>query len=79
MAVTATGKPVKVETELLRGDPAAMLIAESGEAAMICMGSTGIGRLARAVLGSTAADVAEGAHCPVAIIRSHEGNPTRLS
>lgn len=78
-AVTATGKPVKVETEVLRGDPAAMLIAQSVDAAMICIGSTGIGRLARAVLGSTAADVAEGAHCPVAIIRSHEGRPTRLS
>lgn len=79
MAVTATGKPVKVETEVLRGDPAAMLIAESGDAAMICMGSTGIGRLARAVLGSTAAEVAEGADCAVAIIRSHEDRPTRLS
>lgn len=79
MAVTATGKPVKVETEVLRGDPAAVLIAQSVDAAMICMGSTGIGRLARAVLGSTAGDVAEGAHCPVAIIRSHEGRPSRLS
>jgi len=79
MAVTATGKPVKVETEVLRGDPAAMLIAESSDAAMICIGSTGIGRLARALLGSTAAEVAEAADCPVAIIRSHEGRPTPLS
>lgn len=78
-AVTATGKPVKVETEVLRGDPAATLIAESATAVMICMGSTGIGRLARALLGSTAVEVAEAAHCPVAIIRSHEGRSAPLS
>ncbi len=71
-AVTATGKPVKVETEVVRGDPVAVLVAESTDAAMICIGSTGIGRLARALLGSTAAEVAETAHCPVAVIRSHD-------
>ena len=76
-AVTATGKMVKVDTELVRGDPGPTLIAESVDAAMICIGSTGIGRLARALLGSTATDVAENAHCPVAIIRSHEGQATR--
>ncbi|UMB70883.1 universal stress protein [Mycobacterium paraterrae] len=78
-AVTATGKTVKVDTEVVRGDPAPILIAESVDAAMICIGSTGIGRLARALLGSTATDVAENAHCPVAIVRSHEGHATRLS
>lgn len=78
-AVAATGKPVKVETEVVRGDPAAILIAESADAAMICVGSTGIGRLARALLGSTAAEVADAAHCPVAIIRSHEDRAARPS
>lgn len=76
-AVVATGKPVKFETEVVRGDPAAILIAESANAAMICVGSTGIGRLARALLGSTAAEVADAAHCPVAIIRSHDDRSTR--
>jgi len=69
-AVEATGKPVKVETAVLQGDPAATLIAESRNAEMVCVGSVGIGRFARAFLGSTAAELAEGAHCPVAIIRS---------
>jgi nucleotide-binding universal stress UspA family protein len=69
-AVEATGKPVKVETAVLHGDPAATLIAESRNAEMVCVGSVGIGRFARAFLGSTAAELAEGAHCPVAIIRS---------
>jgi nucleotide-binding universal stress UspA family protein len=71
-AVEATGKPVKVETEILQGDPAAALIAESRDAEMICVGSVGIGRFARALLGSTAAELAEAAHCPVAIIRAQQ-------
>ena len=71
-AVEATGKPVKVETEILQGDPAAALIAESRDAEMICVGSVGIGRLVRALLGSTAAELAEAAHCPVAIIRAQQ-------
>lgn len=69
-AVTATGKPVKIETALLRGDAGEALIAESRDAEMVCVGSVGIGRFSRAVLGSTAADLAEGAHCAVAIIRA---------
>ncbi|MFZ0714586.1 universal stress protein [Mycobacterium sp.] len=74
-AVEATGKPVKAETELLRGNPAKILIAESRSAAMICIGSVGIGRFARALLGSTAAELAEAAHCPVAIIRTRQSRP----
>jgi nucleotide-binding universal stress UspA family protein len=74
-AVEATGKPVKVETAILQGDPAATLIAESRNAEMICVGSVGIGRFARAFLGSTAAELAEAAHCPVAIIRTQQSQP----
>jgi nucleotide-binding universal stress UspA family protein len=74
-AVAANPQPVKVETAVLRGDNAAALIAESRDAEMICVGSVGIGHVARAILGSTAADLAEGAHCPVAIIRSQQHRP----
>lgn len=35
------------------------------------MGSVGIGRFAKALLGSTAAGVAEGAACPAAVVRSY--------
>jgi nucleotide-binding universal stress UspA family protein len=62
---------VKMETALLDGDPSSVLIEESRHAAMVCVGSVGIGRVARAFLGSTAAEVAEGAFCPVAVIRGH--------
>jgi len=71
-AVAADGKLVKVETAILRGNPAAVLLAESRNAAMVCVGSTGIGRFAKALLGSTVAELAEAAHCPVAIIRTRQ-------
>jgi nucleotide-binding universal stress UspA family protein len=69
-AVAAIDKSVKIETEILHGDPAAQLVAISRNTAMICIGSTGIGRIAKAFLGSTAIELAEAAHCSVAIIRS---------
>ena len=78
-AVEAVGKPVKVETAILQGDPAAIFIAESRDAEMICVGSVGIGRFARALLGSTAAELAEAAHCPVAIIRTQRSQPKPAS
>jgi nucleotide-binding universal stress UspA family protein len=63
-AVKALGIPVQVDTALLRGDTVSTLIEESDGATLICLGSTGIDRLAAAVLGSTTATVAERAHCP---------------
>ena len=74
-AVTASAQPVKVETAVVRGDPATALITESRNAGMVCIGSVGIGRFARALLGSTAAELAEAAHCPVAIIRTQQRRP----
>lgn len=68
-AVDATGKSVKVETAVLTGLPGVSLVEESYDAALVCIGSVGIGRYARSILGSTATEVAEKAHCPVAIIR----------
>jgi nucleotide-binding universal stress UspA family protein len=73
MAAAAAGavdKTVKVETAVLRGDPAVQLAANSRSAAMICVGSTGIGHIAKMLLGSTATELAKAAHCSVAIIRS---------
>jgi hypothetical protein len=64
------GEQVKVEADLVHGSPTSTLIDESRHAAMICIGSVGIGRVARKVIGSTADAVAQKAHCPVAVIRS---------
>lgn len=72
-AVEATGEPVTIETAVIDGPAAPAMIAESADAALVCVGSTGIGRYARSILGSTATDLAEKAHCPVAVIRPPEG------
>jgi len=70
-AVARTGKAVKVEPAVVAGHARAVLIDESRFAAMACVGSVGIGRVARMVLGSTAAALANSAYCPVAVIRAH--------
>ena len=69
-AVEATGTQVKIETEVLWGTVKTVLIDESRNATMICLGSMGIGAIAGKLLGSTAATLAKESHCPVAIIRA---------
>ncbi len=75
LAIEARSKPVSVETDIPRGPAAAMLVEASREAEMICVGSVGIGRFARAILGSTATELAEKAHCPVAVLRTEHDQP----
>jgi nucleotide-binding universal stress UspA family protein len=75
LAVEATGLAVKIDTAVVSADVDSALIAESNAATLVCVGSAGIGRVANMVLGSTAAILAEQAHCPVAIIR-HTKNET---
>jgi nucleotide-binding universal stress UspA family protein len=74
-AVEATGTPVTVETVVVDGPPVPALLELSSQAQLICVGSVGIGRYARSILGSVAAELAEKADCPVAVIRpdSDEG------
>ncbi len=72
-AVAATGKPVQLEIVQRHTAPTSLLIDESRSAALLCVGSVGIDRIAAKVLGSTAEAVTNRAQCPVAIIRSHSG------
>jgi len=74
-AIEATGRPVKVETVVLRGDVDEALAEESRDASMICIGSGGIGRISRVLFGSAAVSLATRAHCPVAIIRTNSDSP----
>ncbi|MCX2715618.1 universal stress protein [Mycolicibacterium sp. J2] len=67
---------VVVQSSIADGSPSGVLLAESSDAAMICVGSSGMGRVARSVLGSTAATLAERAACPVGIIRRDENSLT---
>jgi nucleotide-binding universal stress UspA family protein len=75
LAVEAGRELVKVETEIPRGPAGPILVEASREAEMICVGSVGIGRYARAILGSTATELAEKAHCPVTVLRTESDQP----
>jgi nucleotide-binding universal stress UspA family protein len=75
LAVEATNLPVAIETAVLCGSVSLALVGESDRAALICVGSSGIGRIAAAAYGSTATTLAERARCPVAIIRRDDSTP----
>lgn len=70
MTIRHTGTAVQIETAIRCGRPDCVLIDESREAALVCVGSHGKGPCARMPLGSTAAALAKHAHCPIAIVRS---------
>ncbi|MEZ0351566.1 universal stress protein [Mycobacterium sp. pR1184] len=74
-AVEASQKPVKIETDIPRGPAGSVMVEASRDAELICVGSTGIGRYARALLGSTATELAEKAHCSVAVVRTDPDQP----
>jgi len=65
-AAQATGKSVKVETEILRGKPLTKLMEESRSAVMVCVGSIGRNHACRGG-GSVAA--------ALAVIRRAPGRP----
>lgn len=73
-AVEATGKPVKVETEILWGRPLTKLLDESRWAAMVCVGSLGRNHALRGK-GAVATRLAGSALCSVAVIDRPPGAP----
>lgn len=75
LAIQTDCRPVEFSTTIRRGEVDVTLIDESCRAAMICIGSVGIGFAASRLLGSSAVALAKHAHCPVAIIRS-DGEPS---
>jgi nucleotide-binding universal stress UspA family protein len=76
VGVRGVGKQVEVETVILSGDPEQVLINESQDAALVCVGTDRRGWAADKILGTTEAALATRAHCPVAIIRTNpDGTP----
>jgi nucleotide-binding universal stress UspA family protein len=79
MAVEATDKPAKIEIEILQKNPTRALVEASGSAAMLCVGSIGLKHSSQGRIGSTAAALANSAHCPVVVVhgfdshRAHQG------
>jgi nucleotide-binding universal stress UspA family protein len=68
-AVTAVGKPVKVEMEIVEGPSVPTLIQASESTPLICVGDVGTGQSSPAGFGSTATALVHDAHCSVAVIR----------
>lgn len=73
-ALQSAGAAIDVDSAVRRGDVDRILVEESRRAAMICVGSIGIGRAISRLFGSSAVALARHSHCPVAIIRT-DGEP----
>jgi nucleotide-binding universal stress UspA family protein len=75
-AITAVGKPVKVEMEIVEGRPVPELIHTSESTPLLCIGDTGSGQPVHAGFGSTATELINSAHCSVAVVRGdHDEAP----
>jgi nucleotide-binding universal stress UspA family protein len=74
-AVEATGKPVKLESDIMFVDPGEVLVDSSRHAEIVCVGSKGADDRPQEC-GATAAQVAQSAFSPVAIVhRRHTHRP----
>ncbi|ANE79700.1 hypothetical protein A7U43_10515 [Mycobacterium adipatum] len=67
--LSGTGQQVKVEIDVLHGDPVDVLAEASRSAEMVCVGWKGRHDSGSAGRGATAARLAVAAHCSVAIVR----------
>jgi nucleotide-binding universal stress UspA family protein len=59
----------QVHLRMGRADEEIVELAQSINAGLIVMGSRGLGRLRRALVGSVSESVVRHAHCPVTIVR----------
>ncbi len=72
-AIESTGKPVKIEADIVDCHPIIALKEASRSATMLCVGSTGLKHAIKGHIGSTASALATSAHCPVAIVPTSAG------
>lgn len=68
-AVAATGKPVKLESEILYGSPGETLVHYSSRCALICLGHKGMHDSSPGDRGATVNAVVHAARSSVAIVR----------
>ena len=70
-----SGRPgPAAESRLGYGHPAQVLIEASNEADLLVVGRHGHGAFSGMLLGSVSIHCVTGAHCPVVVIRGHEGD-----
>ena len=68
-AVADTGAPVTIQTEVVEGPPALMLLRAAAGADLLVVGSRGHGAFAGMLLGSVSEHCVHHATCPVVVIR----------
>ncbi|MBI2702952.1 MAG: universal stress protein [Mycobacterium sp.] len=68
-----TDRKLTVKTDLVHSTPVSAMIEMSTDAAIVVLGSAGLGAVARLLLGSVSASLVRHARCPVAII--HDEDP----
>lgn len=79
-AVAAQAGQVEVVPHVVTGSVTATLLEMSGDAALVVVGSRGLGAWGRRLLGSVSSAVVEHARCPVAVIHDEDpltGDPDR--
>lgn len=67
--ITAGGEPLQMSSEVVSGNSVSTLIDHSRHADLLVVGSRGLGKWSRRVLGSVSSSLVRHAHCPVAVIR----------
>lgn len=72
LSTETAGPALQVVAQELSLAPAMALVRMSHEAAMVVVGNSGTGRIARVVLGSVSMPVLHHARCPVAVVRETE-------
>ncbi|MEO3798178.1 universal stress protein [Nonomuraea sp. B10E15] len=73
----ASSSGLHVRTDLYEGSPTSRLEELSADAALLVVGSRGLGAMARAVVGSVAAHAASNARCPVIVVRGMGALPRK--
>ncbi|GAA2806344.1 universal stress protein [Kribbella solani] len=64
---------IVIDSRIETGPPSAALVKASGTAAVVVIGSRGLGVMLGALVGSTGLDLAANAHCPVVVVRPDLG------
>jgi nucleotide-binding universal stress UspA family protein len=70
--VVASEGPVTVQTEIVQGPPALMLLREAGDVELRVVGSRGHGAFAGMLLGSVSEHCVHHATCPVVVVHHVE-------